>query len=122
MSVMNGFRKELLEKIVGVNGHIFAPRSTGRSTTSPTSRRSSPACRAFKLAVPLSRGRRSILGRSAIVGVLVRGMSAKDLKAIPLVAGNNVQQGSARRLRHRRRHRHRHGGSRARSASRRAIR
>ena len=24
MSVMNGFRKELLEKIVGVNGHIFA--------------------------------------------------------------------------------------------------
>ena len=24
MAVMNGFRKELLEKIVGVNGHIFA--------------------------------------------------------------------------------------------------
>ena len=25
MSVMNGFHKELLEKIVGINGHIFLP-------------------------------------------------------------------------------------------------
>ena len=47
MAVMNGFRAELLMRILGINGHMVADRrSTARSTTMPRSPAASPASRA----------------------------------------------------------------------------
>jgi lipoprotein-releasing system permease protein len=48
MSVMNGFRAELFDKIVGLNGHAvvqgYSGRNTGRrSPPKPRRRRASPA-------------------------------------------------------------------------------
>lgn len=88
MSVMNGFRKELLEKIVGVNGHIFATpidrplddydSVTGRLRTIP----------GVKLAIPLVEGQALASSQSGNNGVLVRGIREADIKSIPFVGGN----------------------------------
>ena len=88
MSVMNGFRKELLEKIVGVNGHIFAtPIDRPLDDYDPVANRlkSIPGVR---LAIPLVEGQALASSQTGNGGVLVRGIREADLKAIPFVGGN----------------------------------
>jgi len=88
MSVMNGFRKELLEKIVGVNGHIFAT-----PIDRPLDDYDSVAARlakipGVKLAIPLVEGQALASSQSGNNGVLVRGVREADIKAIPFIGGN----------------------------------
>ena len=88
MSVMNGFRKELLEKIVGVNGHIFAT-----PIDRPLDDYDSVAARlskipGIKLAIPLVEGQALASSQTGNNGVLVRGVREADIKAIPFIGGN----------------------------------
>src|SRR6187399_862722 len=81
MSVMNGFRKELLEKIVGVNGHIFAT-----PIDRPLDDYDSVAARlskipGVKLAIPLVEGQALASSQTGNNGVLVRGVREADIKA-----------------------------------------
>ena len=88
MSVMNGFRKELLEKIVGVNGHIFAtPIDRPLDDFDPVANRlkSVPGVR---LAIPLVEGQALASSQTGNGGVLVRGIREADIRAIPFVGGN----------------------------------
>ena len=88
MSVMNGFRKELLEKIVGVNGHIFAtPIDRPLDDFDPVANRlkSIPGVR---LAIPLVEGQALASSQTGNGGVLVRGIRESDIRAIPFVGGN----------------------------------
>src|SRR3954452_9503905 len=56
LSVMNGFRKELLDKIVGINGHIFvAPIDSPLTDFAEVSRRIAGVS-GVKLAIPLVEG------------------------------------------------------------------
>jgi lipoprotein-releasing system permease protein len=93
MSVMNGFRKELLEKIVGVNGHIFAT-----PIDRPLDDYESVAARlrqiaGVRLAIPLVEGQALASSQVGNSGVLVRGVSEADIKSIPFIAGN-IKQGT----------------------------
>ncbi|MFC5418337.1 lipoprotein-releasing system permease protein [Bosea sp. CRIB-10] len=93
MSVMNGFRKELLEKIVGVNGHIFAT-----PIDRPLDDYEQVAARlrqiqGIKLAIPLVEGQALASSQVGNGGVLVRGISEEDIKSIPFIA-SNVRQGT----------------------------
>jgi lipoprotein-releasing system permease protein len=93
MSVMNGFRKELLEKIVGVNGHIFAtpidrPLDDYEQVAARLRR-----IQGIKLAIPLVEGQALASSQVGNSGVLVRGVSEADIKSIPFIAGN-VRQGT----------------------------
>ncbi|WP_332689834.1 lipoprotein-releasing ABC transporter permease subunit [Bosea sp. (in: a-proteobacteria)] len=93
MSVMNGFRKELLEKIVGVNGHIFATpidRPLDDYEAVALRLRKVPG---IKFAIPLVEGQALASSQVGNGGVLVRGISEEDIKSIPFVA-NNVKQGT----------------------------
>ncbi|MDP3257559.1 MAG: lipoprotein-releasing ABC transporter permease subunit [Bosea sp. (in: a-proteobacteria)] len=93
MSVMNGFRKELLEKIVGVNGHIFATpidRPLDDYDIVSQRLRSIPGIR---LAIPLVEGQALASSQTGNGGVLVRGIREADIKAIPFVGGN-VRRGT----------------------------
>ncbi|WP_332680852.1 lipoprotein-releasing ABC transporter permease subunit [Bosea sp. (in: a-proteobacteria)] len=93
MSVMNGFRKELLEKIVGVNGHIFATpidRPLDDYEAVAQRLRKVPG---IKFAIPLVEGQALASSQVGNGGVLVRGISEEDIKSIPFVA-NNVKQGT----------------------------
>ena len=93
MSVMNGFRKELLEKIVGVNGHIFAtPIDRPLDDYEQVAARLRQV-QGIKLAIPLVEGQALASSQVGNSGVLVRGVSESDIKSIPFIAGN-VRQGT----------------------------
>jgi lipoprotein-releasing system permease protein len=95
LSVMNGFRKELLGKIVGINGHIFVA-----ALDKPLTDYAEVAERVGKLAgirraVPLVEGQAFASSPYNGSGVLVRGVRAEDIRKIEAVAGNVRQGGLA---------------------------
>ena len=95
MSVMNGFRAELLNKILGFNGHIFV---TGGVLDGPA--RDPAVQRILKVpgvtqAIPVIEAQVIAMGPSQITGAIVRGMTPGDLKATRIVA-HNLTKGDLR--------------------------
>jgi len=93
MAVMNGFRKELIDRIVGMNGHlavqpIEAPLTDWADVTERI--RQVPGIR---LAVPVVDGPALASSAHNASGVLVRGIRPDDLGKLDSIAGN-IQQGS----------------------------
>ncbi len=88
MSVMNGFRTELLSRILGLNGHMFV-----RSVTSFINDFDDVAGSIEKIpgvisATPIVEGQAMASSRSNAQGALVRGMHEKDLRRLTVVSGN----------------------------------
>src|SRR5438105_13596273 len=93
MAVMNGFRKELLEKILGLNGHLLIqPLESPLTDWEPVADRISKI-EGIRLAAPIVEGQALASSPLSASGVLVRGIRAADLKRMPSVA-NNVLQGT----------------------------
>ena len=93
LSVMNGFRKELLEKIVGINGHIFiAPIDSPLTDYADVAERLSKVA-GIRRAVPFVEGQAFASSPYNGSGVLVRGVRGSDLAKIEPVA-NNIRQGA----------------------------
>src|SRR5690606_6093425 len=93
MAVMNGFRQELLTKILGVNGHIIVqPVGSDLTDFDDLAKRIQDVA-GVRLAAPLVEGQ--ALASSAVNagGVLVRGMREADIKASGLI-GRNVKEGT----------------------------
>lgn len=93
MSVMNGFRKELFDKILGLNGHMIV-RPLGR----PFTDFDAVAERVRKVegvrqVIPVIEGQVMMTSSLAARGVIVRGLRAEDLKSLKSV-GNNVFYGT----------------------------
>src|SRR6202008_3679337 len=93
MAVMNGFRKELLDKILGLNGHLLV-----QPIESPLTDWEQVAARlgqieGIRLAAPIVEGQALAASPVSASGVLVRGIRAAALKRMPSVA-NNVLQGT----------------------------
>ncbi len=94
MAVMNGFRAELLTRILGVNGHLIV-----QPLDSPLEDYAQVASRingvpGVKYAIPLIDGQ--VLAQGNIgggTGALVRGIRGDDLGKIDIVA-KNIKQGS----------------------------
>src|SRR4051812_15140274 len=93
MSVMNGFRSELLNKIVGINGHIFAAAVDKPLTdfADVTDRIGKAA--GVKFAFPMVEGQALASSQAAAAGVLVRGVREADIKRIPSIGGT-IRQGT----------------------------
>jgi lipoprotein-releasing system permease protein len=88
MAVMNGFRQELLSRILGVNGHL-----TVYGISKPIENYGALTDRlaglpGVRLATPLAQGQVMIVARRGTSFGLVRGMRPADLKARELIAGN----------------------------------
>ena len=93
LSVMNGFRKELLDKIVGINGHIFvAPIESPLTDYADVATRIA-AAPGVRRAIPLVEGQAFGSSQYNGSGVLVRGIRVEDLQKIEHIAGN-LRQGS----------------------------
>jgi len=95
MSVMNGFRAELLSRILGFQGHLFV---TGGVLDGPE--RDLAAQRILKVpgvlqAQPVIEAQAIAIGPSQVTGALVRGISPKDLRETKIIAGN-IKKGSLR--------------------------
>ncbi len=85
LSVMNGFRAELLSKIVGINGHLFAtPIDRAFNDWQDLSERLSKVA-GVKAAVPLVEGQAFASSQYGGSGVLVRGVRAQDLDSLAAV-------------------------------------
>jgi len=88
MSVMNGFRSELLSRILGFNGHIYV---TGGILDGPE--RDAAVQRIRKVpdviqAAPVIEAQAIAMGPSQITGAMVRGLNPEDLKSTKIVSGN----------------------------------
>ena len=93
MAVMNGFRQELLDKILGLNGHLLI-----QPLESPLTDYEQVAERVSKidgivLASPVVEGQALASSPFNSAGVLVRGMRGADLAKLPSI-GNKIRQGS----------------------------
>jgi lipoprotein-releasing system permease protein len=88
LSVMNGFRKELLDKIVGINGHIFVGAIDKPLTDFAELSKTLEGIPLIKLALPLVEGQALASSQAGAGGVLVRGVREEDLRRIPAIASN----------------------------------
>jgi lipoprotein-releasing system permease protein len=93
MAVMNGFRKELLDKILGLNGHLLVqPLESPLTDWKDVADRIS-GVKGIRVAAPVVDGQ--ALGSSAFgaAGVFVRGIRAADLNNLTSIA-KNIKQGT----------------------------
>ena len=94
MSVMNGFRTELLDRVLGLNGHMVAQGLDARLLT-----QFDPIAEALrgidgiKEAAPLIEGQVMATANQQASGALVRGMWTKDLRARAILR-DNIYSGS----------------------------
>ena len=93
MAVLNGFRKELLDKVLGLNGHIVvqpleSPLTDWKDVVDRL--RQVPG---VAIAAPAVDGQALASSAFKSSGVLVRGMRAEDLNKLPAVA-SNIRSGS----------------------------
>jgi lipoprotein-releasing system permease protein len=93
MAVMNGFRKELLDKILGLNGHLLVqPLESPLTDWEAVADRISNL-QGIRLAVPIVEGQALASSPFNSAGVLVRGIRVDDLSKLSSVA-NNIKQGT----------------------------
>jgi lipoprotein-releasing system permease protein len=93
MAVMNGFRKELLDKILGLNGHLLI-----QPLEKPLTDWEEVAARIAKvpgirMAAPIVEGQALSSSPFNAGGVLIRGIRLADLQKLPSVA-KNIKQGT----------------------------
>src|SRR5882757_594685 len=93
MAVMNGFRKELLDKILGLNGHLLVqPLESPLTDWKDVAERISQV-QGIRLAAPVVDGQALASSYFNAAGVLVRGMRADDLNNLTSIA-KNIKQGT----------------------------
>ncbi|HVL70904.1 MAG TPA: lipoprotein-releasing ABC transporter permease subunit, partial [Beijerinckiaceae bacterium] len=93
LSVMNGFRKELLDKIVGINGHVFvAPIERPLDDYAEVAPRIE-ALTGVRRAVPMVEGQAFASSAVQGGGVLVRGVRGEDIVKVDAIA-SNLRQGT----------------------------
>ena len=93
MAVMNGFRFELLNKILGLNGHMLVqPIGTPLKDYDEVVQRLLKI-KGISRAIPLVEGQALASSPFHAGGVLVRGIRESDLKSVPAV-GTNIKFGS----------------------------
>ena len=93
MAVMNGFRKELLDKIVGLNGHLLVqPLESSLTDWKDVTERISQVP-GIRLAVPVIDGPALASSAQNASGVLIRGIRPDDLNKLASIV-SNIQQGS----------------------------
>ena len=93
MAVMNGFRQELLSRILGVNGHLTVYARDGRIEDYPSLVAQLEALIGVKAVVPQVQAQAIATYGNQARGAVVRGLATKDLKGRDLVV-NELQSGS----------------------------
>jgi lipoprotein-releasing system permease protein len=86
MAVMNGFRHELLGKILGLDGHAFVVSDLGNVQDFDAVAARVRAVPGVTRAAPLVEGQVMASANGANSGVLVRGMRREDLKTLTIVS------------------------------------
>jgi lipoprotein-releasing system permease protein len=93
MAVMNGFRKELLDKILGLNGHLLIQPIESPLTDWQAVAERVAAIQGIQLAAPIVEGQALASSPFQAAGVLVRGIRSQDLTKLASIA-KNIKQGT----------------------------
>ena len=88
MSVMNGFRAELFDKIVGLNGHAIIQGYDGRLNDWQMIAARAKATPGVTAAIPLIEQPLMASANGRVEGVLVRGNRVEDIRTNPILNGN----------------------------------
>jgi lipoprotein-releasing system permease protein len=88
MSVMNGFRAELLGRILGFQGHVFVAGGVLDGPALQPAVRRIVQVPGVLQAVPVVQGQVLAMGPNQISGAIVRGVSAADVAATKIIASN----------------------------------
>ncbi len=97
LSVMNGFRSELLGRVLGLNGHMTVTAAQGPLVDYEAMLAEVAQVGGIVSVAPLIEGQVMATNNGAAAGALVRGVRPADLQARPIVA-DNVQSGSLDRF------------------------
>jgi lipoprotein-releasing system permease protein len=93
MSVMNGFRSELLGRILGFQGHVFVAGAVlDGPALDPTVQKVRKVPGVVE-AIPVLQGQVLAMGPNQITGAIVRGVRPEDVAATPIIA-KNITHGS----------------------------
>ena len=94
MAVMNGFRTELLTRILGINGHLIVQSMDRPLDDYEELSKKLSGLSGVTYAIPIVEGQTLASGKvGAGSGALVRGVRAEDIKKIKLIA-QTIKQGS----------------------------
>lgn len=93
MAVMNGFRKELLDKILGLNGHLLVQPLESPLTDWKDVADRINGVQGIRLAAPIVEGQALASSPFNASGVLVRGIRAADLEQLTSIS-KNIKQGT----------------------------
>jgi lipoprotein-releasing system permease protein len=93
MSVMNGFRDELLDKILGVNGHAVIQGYDGRLQGWDALMKEARATPGVISATPLIEQQLMVSIKNRAAGAIVRGVLPEDVRQQKIIA-QNVLEGS----------------------------
>ncbi|MGE0025284.1 MAG: lipoprotein-releasing ABC transporter permease subunit, partial [Hyphomicrobium sp.] len=88
MAVMNGFRKDLFAKILGLNGHVVVYKIGEPFTDYVDITKAVSRAEGVVRAIPLIEGQAMVTSAVQALGAAVRGIGEEDLKRLPLVADN----------------------------------
>jgi lipoprotein-releasing system permease protein len=88
MSVMNGFRAELLGRILGFNGHLYAQSPLINGPDRDAIIRRIKASPGVIQAAPMVEAQAMVIGPTQVTGAIVRGVNTSDLRHMSLIAGN----------------------------------
>ena len=91
MAVMNGFRHDLMDKMIGLNGHIFLQGVETPLTDYDAVTERVAKVPGVTLAMPLVEGQAFASSPFGQAGALVRGVREADLKRLPGVGGHMMQ-------------------------------
>jgi lipoprotein-releasing system permease protein len=86
MAVMNGFRQELFDKMLGLNGHVVVHSLNPNFTNYDDVAGKIRAVPGVKYALPLIEGQVMVSTTTSSTGALVRGLRENDLKELKAVS------------------------------------
>lgn len=91
MSVMNGLRSELFDKLIGINGHILIyPYSDKGISNSDEIIENLRDVREIKNFFPMLESQVLVMGESQSSGALLRGVSSQSLKSLEIIHKNVI--------------------------------
>lgn len=94
MSVMNGFRQELVSRVVGFNGHLMITSVDGRPLEdTQTLRQELEPIPGILHTAPFIQKQSLLSSENGACGGMIQGLNREDLAKRPLVVGN-ISQGS----------------------------
>lgn len=88
MAVMNGFREELFNKILGLNGHVVVQRTDTPFTDYGEVAKRIESVPGVEYVLPLVEGQVMVSSKVGANGALVRGLTEKDLSHLKSVSDN----------------------------------